>query len=162
MLAACEASLPADIGLFCAAVGDWTPEEPSELKIKKSAQATPPQIKLIENPDIVKTIATAHNKPNLVIGFAAETHNLLENARLKLASKHCDWILGNPVTQDNGDAVFGAEKNHVYFITKSETQDWTLLTKTEVASKLAEEVIHYYSKISKIDNRDEQCDTLAS
>ena len=132
MLSACEAALPADIAICTAAVADWTPAEVQPHKIKKRDDKTPPTITLKQNPDILHTIATHTNRPRLVIGFAAETDNLLENARAKLKTKQCDWILANDVSEN----VFGSDKNHVYRVTQSEQDDWQEMDKTAIAEKL--------------------------
>ena len=131
MLDATLSALPADIAIFTAAVSDWSPAY-SDHKIKKTGEA--PKIILKENPDILKTIANHEHRPTLVIGFAAETENLLENAKTKLTRKNCDAILANDVSQN----IFGADENHVYLMTQSETQDWQRISKTAIAQKLVE------------------------
>jgi len=131
MLGASLKALPADIAICTAAVSDWSPIY-SDQKIKKTGEA--PTITLKENPDILKTIANHENRPTLVIGFAAETENLLENAKTKLARKNCDTILANDVSQN----IFGADENHVYLISQSKTQDWQRISKTAIAQKLVE------------------------
>ncbi|MGB0719611.1 MAG: bifunctional phosphopantothenoylcysteine decarboxylase/phosphopantothenate--cysteine ligase CoaBC [Bdellovibrionales bacterium] len=136
MLNACESALPADIAICAAAVSDWAPETAAIQKIKKCDGQSPPTLTLKENQDILKTLSTHKLRPRLVIGFAAETQNLLDNARAKLQTKSCDWILANNVAEN----VFGAEENHVYLITQSETQDWQTLRKTAIAQKLAEAI----------------------
>jgi phosphopantothenoylcysteine decarboxylase/phosphopantothenate--cysteine ligase len=155
MLTACQQALPADVGIFSAAVGDWTPEEPSATKIKKKDHGNALQINFRENPDVVHTIATAENRPALIIGFAAETHNLVENAAQKLTTKNCDWILANPVTQIGGESVFGADTNHVHFISKDKTEDWSLLSKNDVAIKLTNKIAKTLNKNK--DNTQDAC-----
>lgn len=136
MLAACQAALPADIAIFAAAVADWRVAEASGGKIKKGATA--PSLHLVENPDILATIATAGpRRPKLVIGFAAETDALIDNARAKLARKNCDWIVANSVARG---AVFGQADNLVHLVTASGVEDWPRLSKTEVAERLARRV----------------------
>ena len=113
MLAAVEAALPADIGIFSAAVADWRPAKMHPGKIKKGAAA--PGIDLVENPDILKTVAEKTEKrPALVIGFAAETGNAVAEASKKLKSKGCDWIVANDVSPGGG--VFGGDRNTVHLI----------------------------------------------
>lgn len=129
MLDATLSAFPADIAICTAAVSDWSPVY-SDQKIKKTGEA--PTITLKENPDILQTIATHKHRPQLVIGFAAETENLLDNAHTKRTRKNCDAILANDVSQN----VFGADENHVYLITQSETQDWHRISKTAIAEKL--------------------------
>lgn len=136
MLAACQAALPADIAIFAAAVADWHVAEASGDKIKKGATA--PSLHLVENPDILATIATAGpRRPKLVIGFAAETDALIDNARAKLARKNCDWIVANSVARG---AVFGQADNLVHLVMASGVEDWPRLSKTEVAERLARRV----------------------
>lgn len=135
MLEACENALPADIGIFTAAVSDWRPKTSQSHKIKKRDDNTPPTIELIENPDILKTISHAKNRPSLVIGFAAETEKLLENAKSKRARKGCDCILANDVS---GGKTFGTDQNHVWCITSEDQSDWGAMTKCEVAQNLVQ------------------------
>ena len=134
MLAATESALPADIIICTAAVADWAPAF-SDQKIKKGAGE--PQITLKENPDILKTIANHEQRPKLVIGFAAETENLIENATSKLKKKNCDWILANDVSNEK---VFGQDRNHVYLISKSTHEDWQSMNKTDIAEKLVTKI----------------------
>ena len=113
MLAACEASLPADVLVMAAAVADWRPDIAANSKIKKSTDRVVPLIKLVENPDILATLARHHaNRPRLVIGFAAETDDVVENAVAKRARKGADWIIANDVSGD----VMGGERNRVHLV----------------------------------------------
>lgn len=137
MLQATQNALPADIAICVAAVADWAPEF-SDQKIKKGTSE--PQIKLTQNPDILKTISNHENRPKLVIGFAAETENLLDNAKAKLAKKSCDWILANNVSQN----VFGQDENHVYLVSEAKTEDWQSMSKTAIAEKLVEEIEEFF------------------
>lgn len=143
MLAASESALPVDIFVAAAAVSDWRAAETSNQKIKKSGKA--PALKLVENPDILQTIATGKNRPALVIGFAAETENLVQNAKEKLKKKKCDWILANDVSKD----AFGAEENQITLITANQETLWPRAGKRHIARKLAAE-------IAKFCNRGEQ------
>lgn len=139
MLEACEKALPANIAICAAAVSDWRAATHQNHKIKKSGDETPPTITLVENPDILKTIAQyKESRPSLVIGFAAETQNLLENAKAKLDNKGCDWVIGNNVTADN---VFGNDQNHVYLIDHDTIQEWPIMDKKAVANALTEAII---------------------
>src|SRR6185503_13816242 len=131
--AACEAALPADIAVCVAAVADWRPDAVGALKIKKGA-AGPPPIALIENPDILATLAKADDRPRLVIGFAAETDQVEANAKAKLAKKGCDWIVANDVSQAG---VMGGDDNAVAIVTKAGIERWERMTKLEVARRLA-------------------------
>lgn len=112
MLAAVEASLPCDIAVFAAAVADWRPHTVASGKMKKDASGLPPSISLVENPDIARTIGLRQcGRPKLVIGFAAETENLIANAQAKLKSKGCDWIAANDVS--SGSPSMGGDSNQV-------------------------------------------------
>jgi phosphopantothenoylcysteine decarboxylase/phosphopantothenate--cysteine ligase len=138
MLAACEASLPADVAVFTAAVADWRPEIAANNKIKKQDGQTAPSVKLIANPDILATISHGAKRPPLVIGFAAETENVIKHAQEKLARKGCDWIVANDVSPSTG--IMGGDKNTVHLITKSATESWPELDKGEVGRRLVARV----------------------
>jgi phosphopantothenoylcysteine decarboxylase/phosphopantothenate--cysteine ligase len=134
MLKAVEGALPADVAVMAAAVGDWRAARPASQKIKKHA-AAPPALKLAENPDILAAIG--HHvtlRPSLVIGFAAETEDLIKNARAKLRDKGADWILANDVSPAGG--VMGGEQNTVHLVTRDGVEDWPRLPKNEVAARL--------------------------
>lgn len=136
MLAACEAALPADIAVMVAAVADWRPAEIAEEKIKKT-QAGIAALSLTENPDILATLSKPGKKrPKLVIGFAAETENLEEHARAKIAKKGCDWILANDVSGE----VMGGDANQILLITRENAEPWPLMSKAEVAQKLTQRI----------------------
>ncbi len=138
MLAACEASLPADILVMAAAVADWRPDTAANSKIKKSTDRVVPLIKLVENPDILATLARHAARPRLVIGFAAETDDVLENAIAKRARKGADWIIANDVSANlMGEPVMGGERNRVHLISENGVEDWPEMTKTEVGIRLA-------------------------
>ena len=133
MLAAVEKALPADIAVFAAAVADWRPQQASQSKIKKHGR--PPTIELVENPDILATIA--HRKagrPHLVIGFAAETDNVIANAKAKLAKKGCDWILANDVSPETG--IMGGDSNTIHVVTADGVESWPPQSKDDVARAL--------------------------
>ena len=134
MLRAVEAALPADAAIFAAAVADWRTAEPQRHKMKKAAGGTP-ELALLENPDILATVARRkRGRPALVIGFAAETQNVVENARAKLAKKGCDWILANDVSAASG--VMGGDMNTVHLIAKSGVEAWPPQSKDAVAAAL--------------------------
>lgn len=138
MLAACEKLLPADIAVFTAAVSDFRPQEAAKNKIKKKSGTAAPVLKLTENPDILKTIATHEKRPQLVIGFAAETENLEKNAKEKLARKNCDWILANDVS---GGKVFDSDMNEILFVSAKKSESWGSMSKQEVAQKLIDKIV---------------------
>ncbi len=139
MLTEVQKALPADVAVFAAAVADWRVANAGAQKIKK-AQGSLPQLALTENPDILATVSKlATNRPKLVIGFAAETENLIANARSKLARKGCDWIVANDVSPGSG--VMGGDRNKVHLITRDdppghEPDVWPVMTKEDVATTL--------------------------
>ena len=145
MLAEVEAALPADVAIFAAAVADWRVANRGEQKIKKTASGFP-QLDLVENPDILATIAhRTDGRPPLVIGFAAETEHLLDNARSKLARKGCDWIVANDVSPDTG--IMGGDRNTVHLISKDDgaadgvrIDSWPAMGKDEVATHLVAQI----------------------
>jgi phosphopantothenoylcysteine decarboxylase/phosphopantothenate--cysteine ligase len=138
MLAAVEGALPADVAIFAAAVSDWRAVEAAAQKIKKGAAGVP-RLVLTENPDILATIARrSANRPKLVVGFAAETENVVANAKAKLAQKGCDWIVANDVSPQTG--VMGGERNTVHLVTAGGVESWPTQTKEEVARALIAKV----------------------
>ena len=136
MLAACEAALPADAAVCVAAVADWRPETLGARKIKKT-DGGPAPIALVENPDILATLAKSARRPRLVVGFAAETNDVEDHARAKLARKGCDWIVANDVSQPG---VFGGDENTVAVFSQSGVERWDRLAKAAVARRLAERI----------------------
>jgi phosphopantothenoylcysteine decarboxylase / phosphopantothenate---cysteine ligase len=136
MLDACETALPADVAVFAAAVADWRMDHAATGKIKKQPGAEPPALKLVPNPDILATIAAAGpRRPRLVVGFAAETNDLLANAQSKLRRKNADWIVANDVSPATG--IMGGADNAVHLISAAGIEDWPMLAKDEVARRLA-------------------------
>jgi phosphopantothenoylcysteine decarboxylase/phosphopantothenate--cysteine ligase len=139
MLAACRAALPADIAVCAAAVADWRPAKTADQKIKKAA-SDPAPIALLRNPDILAMLAAAGNeRPRLVVGFAAETQDLIANARKKLAAKGCDLIVANDVSADSG--TFGGAENTVHLVAKDGVESWPRLTKQDVAERLVDTIV---------------------
>jgi phosphopantothenoylcysteine decarboxylase/phosphopantothenate--cysteine ligase len=135
MLQAVRTALPADVAIFAAAVADWRVARAASEKIKKGSRGAP-VLELVENPDILKTVAgmTPGKRPPLVIGFAAETEHVLEHAKKKRKSKGCDWIVANDVSPETG--IMGGDRNAVHLITAEGVQSWPDLDKTEVARRL--------------------------
>jgi phosphopantothenoylcysteine decarboxylase/phosphopantothenate--cysteine ligase len=129
-------ALPADVAIMVAAVADWRSAESSGDKIKKVAGAEPPMLKMVENPDILSEVGHAPDRPALVIGFAAETQNLIENAAAKLKKKGADLIVANDVSEGTG--VMGGDLNRVRIVSSSGVEDWPELGKSEVAERLAD------------------------
>ncbi|MBN9457815.1 MAG: bifunctional phosphopantothenoylcysteine decarboxylase/phosphopantothenate synthase [Bosea sp.] len=133
MLAAVEGSLPADLAIFAAAVADWRVADAASEKMKKDGGKLPP-LSLVENPDILATVAQRKNgRPGFVVGFAAETQNVIDYAKAKLARKGCDLIVANDV---GGTGVMGGDANTVHLVTAEGIETWPTLPKEEVASRL--------------------------
>ena len=154
MLQQVEAALPADIAIFAAAVADWRVANAGEQKLKKTSAGMPP-LQLVENPDILATIAKLRdNRPPLVIGFAAETEHLIDNAKTKLARKGCDWIVANDVSPATG--VMGGDRNTVHLLTRDgadvhadiKIESWPVMTKEEVATALVARIAKSLEKAS--------------
>ena len=140
MLDACESTLPVDVAILAAAVSDWRVETAEISKIKKGSDKKPPALTLVENPDILATLSAVGNaRPRLVIGFAAETDDVIANATQKRAKKGCDWIVANDVKPETG--TFGGDANTVHLITEDGVEDWPTQSKAAVAERLAERVV---------------------
>ena len=135
MAAAVKASLPADAAVLVAAVADWRAKEYEPQKIKKRGSA-PPALRLTENPDILATLAGSRERPRLLVGFAAETENLLPNARKKRKNKGADWIVANDVS---GDTMGGAN-NQVTLVSEGGEETWEPMAKEQVAKQLVERI----------------------
>jgi phosphopantothenoylcysteine decarboxylase / phosphopantothenate---cysteine ligase len=145
MLAACQSALPVDVAVFTAAVADWRPDAMVNQKLKKQDR-TAPVIALAENPDILATISRAPQRPALVIGFAAETEDVVAHAQDKRARKGCDWIVANDVSPGTG--IMGGDRNRVHLITADAVEDWPLLDKSEVGRKLTTRIAHALSGVA--------------
>lgn len=145
MHAATLNALPADIAIMTAAVADWRVAAPAQGKLKKSQTGDPPALSLVENPDILRTVSalpptgdTSAARPAFVVGFAAETSNVVAQAKDKLASKGCDWIVANDVSSGSGvpGGVMGGDDNAVILVTSKGAETWPKMSKQEVAAKL--------------------------
>ena len=138
MLAACAEALPADIAVCAAAVADWRTADAAPEKMKKDGKGLP-ALALAENPDILATLAApGKSRPALVVGFAAETENVVGHAQAKLARKGCDWICANDVSPETG--TFGGDMNRVHLVTGAGVEDWPALSKAQVGEKLARRI----------------------
>lgn len=138
MLAACLKTLPVDVAVCAAAVSDWRASVPANRKIKRNGK--PQHLELIENPDILGRLsATQPNRPTLVVGFAAETESVIENATKKRLAKGCDWIVANDVSQESG--VFGSTHNKVHVIDEIGVEDWPVASKAVIAERLAARIV---------------------
>ena len=148
MLRQVEATLPVEIAIFAAAVADWRVASEGEQKLKKTSAGMPP-LQLVENPDILATISHRKDgRPSLVIGFAAETEHLIENAKTKIARKGCDWIVANDVSPATG--VMGGDRNTVHLLVRHgddiEVGSWPVMSKEEVATELIAHVARTVSQ----------------
>ena len=135
MLAAVQAILPVDAAVFAAAVADWRVEGAQDQKIKKQTSGALPVLNFVENPDILATVSSHEHRPKLVIGFAAETNDVIANATAKRLRKGCDWIVANDVTPATG--IMGGVNNTVTVIDANGPEGWSNMPKTEVARMLA-------------------------
>ena len=135
MLAAVTAALPADAAVFAAAVADWRVDNASDHKMKKTATGAPPALRFAENPDILATVSKGSPRPRLVVGFAAETDDVIAHAAQKRVRKGCDWIIANDVRPETG--IMGGTDNAVTLISGSGAESWPRMTKDAVARKLA-------------------------
>lgn len=135
MLAAVEAALPADAAIFAAAVADWRVLNASGSKLKKESSGQPPALHFVENPDILATVSKGNLRPRLVVGFAAETDDVIAHARAKRARKGCDWIVANDVSPGTG--IMGGAENAVTLIRADGEETWPRMAKDEVARRLA-------------------------
>ncbi len=136
MEAAVTAALPADAAIMVAAVADWRVEEAAQ-KIKKDGSGVMPTLTLVENPDILAGLCRNAQRPALVVGFAAETQDVIANAVAKRVRKGCDWIVANDVSGD----VMGGEANAVHIVTADGVESWDRMAKGDVAERLAERVM---------------------
>jgi len=136
MLAATQSALPADAAIMVAAVADWRTASEAGQKIKKDGSGTPEPLPLTENPDILATLAKSDKRPQLLIGFAAETENIVDHAKAKLARKGCDMIVANDVSGD----VMGGSHNRVHLVSGDAAESWDNLPKDEVANRLVEHI----------------------
>ena len=135
MLAACESVLPVDVAVCTAAVADWRPETLANQKIKKDG--IQPSLKLTANPDILQTLSQGARRPALVIGFAAETENVVAYAQAKRARKGCDWIVANDVSVAG---TMGGDQNAVAIVSKAGIERWERMAKAQVAQRLAQRI----------------------
>ena len=144
MLEACEAALPADMAVCAAAVADWHVKGAGQAKLKKTENGPPP-IELAENPDILRHLSNHGSRPRLVVGFAAETDDLYDNAVAKLARKGCDWVVANDVSGRSGDAVFGSDSNRAMLLTGNKAEQWPHMPKDELAARLVAKIGEHFA-----------------
>ncbi len=143
MLAAVDHAGPSDAAIFAAAVADWHVVGAGKSKIKKSASGGLPQFELAENPDILRAVSQRKsNRPELVVGFAAETDNVVENATGKRLRKGCDWILANDVSPETG--IMGGDRNQIIFISDTGAEKWPEMSKNETANMLVNKIIEAF------------------
>ena len=142
MFSAVNEALPAEVAIFVAAVSDWKIENVQRQKIKKSSGQTAPTLVLAENKDILSHVSNLkQNRPKLVIGFAAESENILENASTKRGKKGCDWIVANDVSLGSG--VMGGKSNKISLISETNTENWPDMSKENVAERLVEKILKH-------------------
>ena len=139
MLDAVQELLPVDGAVFAAAVADWRVDGIQDKKIKKSTSGDVPELKFLENPDILAIVSQHAKRPKLVVGFAAETDDVIKNARNKLSRKGCDWIVANDVSSSTG--IVGGQNNTVTILDKDGVEAWEEMSKTEVAFRLAQRIV---------------------
>jgi len=137
MAEAVEAALPADVAILVAAVADWR-VEPSATKLKKSDG--PPQLDFLPNPDILAGLSASPRRPRLLIGFAAETDEVIDNAIAKRAAKRADWIVANDVSGPRETSVMGGLRNRVHLVTAGGVEHWPDMSKDEVARRLVDSI----------------------
>jgi len=143
MLAASLAALPVDVAVCAAAVSDWRPADAAEQKLKKNGKT--PRLELVENPDILASLSGGGNRrPRLVVGFAAETENVVAYAKKKREKKGCDWILANDVSPEHG--TFGGESNTIHLVSADAIEAWPTMSKALVAERLAERIAHFFAE----------------
>jgi len=138
MMSACESVLPVDVAVCAAAVADWRPDVAANSKIKKRDGAEARSLNLVANPDVLASIAHSAKRPSLVVGFAAETDDIVAHAKAKLEKKGCDWIVANDVS--TGTGIMGGDKNRIHLITRTSQEDWPELDKSEVGRRLVARV----------------------
>ncbi len=145
MYNACMNSLPTDIVVCAAAVADWRPKKNASIKIKKTNKTSIPKFELTETQDILMSLSRIKNKrPSLIIGFAAESNNILSNAKKKYIKKGCDWLLANDVSKES--KVLSGDENQIFFITNKGVDNWPLMSKKQVSDKLALKIAKHFGK----------------
>ncbi|MEC8535324.1 MAG: bifunctional phosphopantothenoylcysteine decarboxylase/phosphopantothenate--cysteine ligase CoaBC, partial [Pseudomonadota bacterium] len=152
MAAACEEALPSQIAIMTAAVADWRTTEPAQEKIKKNTDNTPPSLELTENPDILAELVAHTLRPDLIVGFAAETEQVMDHARGKFTRKGCDWLMANNVSPDTG--VMGGDFNTIHFLTQTSEESWEMLSKQDVALRLADKIADYFLETHKLEKQE--------
>ncbi len=147
MQAACMEQLPVNAAVCVAAVADWRTDGEADQKLKKNGGG-PPALALVENPDILKGLSRANeNRPELVVGFAAETENIVEHAQAKLGRKGCDWIVANDVSTDSGvdGGVMGGDRNRVHIVHHDKVESWDEMGKEEAAKRIAGRIAEHFN-----------------
>ena len=142
MAAAVDAAMPADAAVMAAAVADWRVDNARDRKMKKG-EGGAPDLVFVENPDILATLSRAETRPALVVGFAAETHDVVAHATAKRTRKGCDWIVANDVSPATG--IMGGTENAVTLITAAGAEEWPRLSKAETARRLARRIADHFA-----------------
>ena len=152
MAAACEEALPSQIAIMTAAVADWRTAESAQEKIKKNTNNTPPSLELTENPDILAGLVAHSLRPDLIVGFAAETEQVMDHARAKFTRKGCDWLMANNVSPNT--RVMGGDFNTIHFLTQTSEESWEMLSKQDVALRLADKIADYFLETHKLEKQE--------
>ena len=152
MAAACEEALPSQIAIMTAAVADWRTTESAQEKIKKNTDNTPPSLELTENPDILAGLVAHSLRPDLIVGFAAETEQVMDHARAKFTRKGCDWLMANNVSPNT--RVMGGDFNTIHFLTQTSEESWEMLSKQDVALRLADKIADYFLEPHKLEKQE--------
>jgi len=152
MAAACEEALPSQIAIMTAAVADWRTTESAQEKIKKNTDNTPPSLELTENPDILAGLVAHSLRPDLIVGFAAETEQVMDHARAKFTRKGCDWLMANNVSPNT--RVMGGDFNTIHFLTQTSEESWEMLSKQDVALRLADKIADYFLETHKLEKQE--------
>ncbi len=148
MLSKCINCLPVDIAIFVAAVSDWKIENKFSGKIKKETQKI--NFNFVENPDILKKVSQHNKRPKLIIGFSAETKEVIKNTKEKLLKKGCDWILGNKVGE--GTTTFGGDDNSIFFASHSSFETWPKMSKSDIAKRIVLKVNKFLKENQNVKN----------
>jgi len=150
MYNAVATALPADAAVFVAAVADWRPDTVAVQKIKKQVDSRTIVLNMVENPDILAEIGHSVRRPKLVVGFAAETSDVVENAKAKIVRKGADWIVANDISsRTDGSGVMGGDRNHVKIINHNGIEPWPEMSKISVAEKLAQRIADFFKQQAK-------------
>ena len=150
MYKACQTALPCDIAVMTAAVSDWRVKHVSDIKIKKSSQSPAQELTLVENRDILQALSQNKQRPTLLIGFAAETDNILEYAQNKLLRKKCDWLIANDIStrHDIEGGIMGSDFTQIHFLSQEYQETWPKMSKKTMAQRLSERIVLHFNSLT--------------